>query len=122
MTTWNLAGTRHHVFMCNGSSCMRQGAEEVTRAIREEIAVRGADGLIHTTRTLCQGRCEDACVVTVYPEGSWFKQTTPELARRLVNEHLLQGELMSEHLSFIYTDAFMPTGRSVTGIAKGYGK
>jgi (2Fe-2S) ferredoxin len=118
MTTWNLSGTRHHVFLCNGSNCMRQGAEDVTHAIREEIAAGGADGIIHTTRTHCQGRCEDACVVTVYPEGSWFKEATPELARRIVREHLLQGEAMKEHMCFTFSDMLAPTGRSVVGISK----
>jgi (2Fe-2S) ferredoxin len=118
MATWNLSGTKHHVFMCNGSTCMSQGAEDVTRAIREEIAANGADGIIHTTRTRCQGRCEDACVVTVYPQGSWFKAATPELGRRIVSEHLLQGEMMQEHMSFTYSDMLVPTSSSVVGISK----
>ncbi|KIL40587.1 hypothetical protein SD70_12665 [Gordoniibacillus kamchatkensis] len=118
MTTWNLTGTRHHVFMCNGSTCMRNGAEDVTQAIRNEITANGADSIIHTTRTRCQGRCEDTCVVTVYPEGAWFKAVTPELGRRIVSEHLLQGEPLREHMSFSYSDMLVPTGSSVVGIPK----
>jgi len=38
MTTWNLTGTKHHVLICNGSSCMRKGGEEATQEIRNEIA------------------------------------------------------------------------------------
>jgi NADH:ubiquinone oxidoreductase subunit E len=53
MATWNLDTTKHHVLICNGSSCNRFGAEEVTQAIRSEIANQELDPYIHTTRTRC---------------------------------------------------------------------
>ena len=37
MTTWNLEGTKTHLLLCNGSSCLRKGGEEVTQAVRDEI-------------------------------------------------------------------------------------
>ena len=84
MTTWNLNGTSSHVLICNGSSCMRKGGEEVTQAIRDEISNLNLDGVIHTTRTRCNGRCKDACVVIVYPEGKWYKEVTPTIGRKIV--------------------------------------
>jgi hypothetical protein len=45
MATWNLIGTKHHVLICNGGSCMRKGGEEVTQAIRSEIERLGLDFL-----------------------------------------------------------------------------
>jgi (2Fe-2S) ferredoxin len=101
MTTWNLSETKHHVLICNGSSCMRKGGEEVTQVIREEITNLDLDTTIHTTRTRCNGRCKDACVVIVYPEGVWYKVATPELAREIV-QNQLAGEKMIEE-SVIYT-------------------
>ena len=41
MTTWNLEGTQTHLLLCNGSSCLRKGGEEVTQAVRNEISVLG---------------------------------------------------------------------------------
>lgn len=118
MTTWNLSGTQHHVFICNGGSCKNGQAEEVTQSIRAEIAVQGADHLIHTTRTLCQGRCEDACVVTVYPEGVWYKGVTPELGQLIVSQHLLQGKHLEKHITYTVEKSFVPTGTSPVGITK----
>jgi hypothetical protein len=43
MSTWNLEGTIRHVLICNGGSCLKMGAEEVTTAIRSEISAVGAD-------------------------------------------------------------------------------
>ncbi|MGC4377072.1 (2Fe-2S) ferredoxin domain-containing protein [Fictibacillus sp. Mic-4] len=92
MTTWNLTGTEHHVLICNGSSCMRKGGEEVTQAVRDEIASLGIDSKIHTTRTRCNGRCKDACVVIVYPQGAWLNGMTPERGREMVRK-LAEDEL-----------------------------
>lgn len=102
MTTWNLTGIKHHVLICNGGSCMRKGGEEVTNAIREEIARLELHSDVHTTRTRCNGRCEDACVVIVYPEGIWYRAVTPELGKQLVHTHLLHHEPLAEAITYQY--------------------
>lgn len=119
MTTWNLSSTQHHVLICNGASCMRKGAEELTQAIREEIQRLGVDNAIHTTRTRCNGRCEDACVVIVYPEGTWYRETTPEMGREMVRAHLLEGTPLQSYISYSYREGhFSPSPESPIGISK----
>lgn len=87
MTTWNLDGTCSHLFMCNGSSCNRKDAEEVTLAIRDEITRLGLDDRIHTTRTRCNGRCKDAPVVIEYPRGVWYGSLTADVGREIVRTY-----------------------------------
>lgn len=60
-------------------------------AVREEIARLGLDDAVHTTRTRCNGRCQDACVMIVYPQGVWYRQMTPERAKEVVRAHLDEG-------------------------------
>ncbi|MFM9277493.1 (2Fe-2S) ferredoxin domain-containing protein [Paenibacillus jiagnxiensis] len=117
MTTWNLEETNCHLLICNGSSCMRRQAEEVTQAIRDEIALLAADRQIHTTRTRCNGRCADACVVIAYPEGVWYKHITPELGRELVRRHAAGGRL-EEQIVYSFDERFVSSGLSVTGQEK----
>lgn len=104
MTTWNLRGTKHHVLICNGSSCMRKGGEEVTKAVRDEISRLDLDTAIHTTRTRCNGRCKDACVLIVYPEGTWYKAVTPELGTDIVRKHLAGGQVIEDAIIYEYND------------------
>ncbi|MCY8159728.1 (2Fe-2S) ferredoxin domain-containing protein, partial [Bacillus licheniformis] len=73
MATWDLSNMKHHIFICNGSSCNRAGAEELTQVIRQEISERELDDVIHTTRTRCNGRCQDKCVAIHYPRGTWYR-------------------------------------------------
>ncbi|MDQ0999744.1 G3E family GTPase [Neobacillus niacini] len=83
MATWDLSNTKNHVFICNGSSCDRAGAEELPQAIRKEISKRELDDSIHTTRTRCNGRCHDKCVVITYPTGIWCCTVRGDLIRIL---------------------------------------
>lgn len=101
MTTWNLQGTVNHLLICNGSSCKKHKGEEVAEAIEDEIEKQGAQSLIHTTVTRCNGRCSDSCVVIAYPEGVWYKEITPKSAKSLVRKHL-QGERLEDHLLYTY--------------------
>jgi (2Fe-2S) ferredoxin len=107
MTTWNLTGTRHHVLICNGSSCMRKGGEEVTQAIRDEIKQLNLDEYIHTTRTRCNGRCKDACIVITYPEGVWYKAATPQTGRDIVKHHIAGGEVVRDAVIYQFGDEGM---------------
>lgn len=121
MATWNLSETKHHVLICNGSSCMKKGGEEVTQAIREEITKLDLDAKIHTTRTRCNGRCKDACVAIVYPEGTWYKALSADLGRKIVQKHLVGGEVLEEAVIYHYEDeSFVApeTSKSIKGITK----
>lgn len=117
MTTWNLQETACHFLICNGGSCMKKQADEVTLAIRDEIALLDADRQIHTTRTRCNGRCADACVVVAYPEGVWYKDISPELGRELVRRHAA-GVRLEERIVYSFDQRFVATGLSVTGLEK----
>ncbi|MEH7118422.1 (2Fe-2S) ferredoxin domain-containing protein [Neobacillus vireti] len=121
MTTWNLNGTKHHVLICNGSSCMRKGGEEATQAIRNEITELNLDSRIHTTRTRCNGRCKDAPVAIVYPDGTWYKNVTAEVGSSIVRQHLAGGTILSDQVIYHYSDEgfLQPEGtESIEGIQK----
>jgi (2Fe-2S) ferredoxin len=96
-----LLGVSKHVLLCNGVSCTKKGAEEVTEAIREEIKNQGLLKKIHTTKTLCNGRCKDGPTVVVYPDGDWYKEMTPELGRKLI-ERINQNQSLETSLSYTF--------------------
>jgi (2Fe-2S) ferredoxin len=119
MTTWNLTGTNTHLLICNGSSCMKKGGEEVTQAIRDEITSKGLDSKIHTTRTRCNGRCKDACVVIAYPQGNWYRVETPDFGRQIVR-NIDDGEFVPQMI-YQFNDGGMspnPDFPAHTGISK----
>jgi (2Fe-2S) ferredoxin len=96
-----LKGVHTHLLLCNGKSCVRAGADAVTTAIREEIKEQGLQTQVHTTKTLCNGRCVDSCTVVEYPRGLWYKKMTPELGRDLVRG-LVNGNRSVESMTYTF--------------------
>ncbi|MFY0742471.1 CbiX/SirB N-terminal domain-containing protein [Solibacillus silvestris] len=96
MTTWNLNQMQRHLLICNGATCMGAGAEEVTKQIRDEIRKNRLDEMIHTSRTRCNGRCKDKCVVIDYPKGTWYSVQDEETSRAIVQD-------TAEESSIIYS-------------------
>ena len=91
MTTYDLDGIRHVVFVCLGGSCRDAGADEVyaeLKSARKELDLKGA---VHLVRSRCMDRCDDACNVVVTPGTCWYGQVTPKTARRIAREHLKDG-------------------------------
>lgn len=80
-----------HLFFCNGGTCKNKGAETSTSAVRSLISQAGLSESVHTTKTLCNGRCKDGPIVISQPDGIWFKQVTEEKASEFVQEYLLKG-------------------------------
>ncbi|TYS59527.1 (2Fe-2S) ferredoxin domain-containing protein [Sutcliffiella horikoshii] len=118
MATWDLSKTKHHVLICNGSSCNYAGAEELTQAIREEISERGLDQHIHTTRTRCNGRCQDKCVAIVYPKGDWYKDLSPEDSRKLIDSLIYENDLTGKISHTAGKDGFIREPGVVQGVLK----
>ncbi|AGE22369.1 putative 2Fe-2S ferredoxin [Geobacillus sp. GHH01] len=121
VATWDLRGMKHHVLICNGGTCLRHGGDDVTTAVREEIARLGLDDAVHTTRTRCNGRCQDACVMIVYPDGVWYRLMTPEKAKEVVHRHLQNGEPLRAWATYEYReDGLTRLGgtESVIGVRK----
>ncbi len=82
-------------------------------ALRDEIKRRGLNNQIHTTRTRCNGRCQDACVVTVYPEGTWYKNLTSYDAKPFI-QSLKNNQRYSNKTSLVYEkDGFRRVNESV---------
>ncbi|WP_153723071.1 CbiX/SirB N-terminal domain-containing protein [Sporosarcina cascadiensis] len=94
MTTWNLTQMQRHLLICNGDTCMGAGAEEVTQQIRDEIRTNRLDEHIHTSRTRCNGRCKDKCVVIDYPKGTWYSVQEEETSRAIVQETVKEESII----------------------------
>lgn len=119
MATWDFSDTKHHILLCNGSSCNKAGAEELTQAVRNEISSRGLDSSIHTSRTRCNGRCKDKCVLVVYPIGNWYRDMKPEDAPVLIESLLDPNVTFDEKIAYQYNgETFERTEGTVVGAKK----
>ncbi|MEC1071720.1 (2Fe-2S) ferredoxin domain-containing protein [Priestia megaterium] len=113
-----MSKTKHHVLICNGGSCNQVGVEELTQAIRREISNQDLDEFIHTTRTRCNGRCHDKCVVVAYPNGTWSKDLKPEDTKIFINSLMNEQDETGKVSHLFSNEGFQRTEGIVTGISK----
>jgi (2Fe-2S) ferredoxin len=95
----------HHVFVCNGKSCMPVGSDEVKAAFERELEARNLrygkaskgrnpNGPIVLTDCGSVGFCSIGVAVLVYPEGVWYGQVRAEDVLEIIEEHLIGGRVV----------------------------
>ncbi|WP_343691029.1 (2Fe-2S) ferredoxin domain-containing protein [Chitinophaga sp.] len=105
MAIKDLTKVQKMVFICNGGTCSKGGADENTLALRAHLTQHGMDDEIHTIRTKCMGQCTNGPIVFIHPEGAWYGGVTTEVARDIVTQHLLQNTLLPSQLCFPEAEA-----------------
>jgi (2Fe-2S) ferredoxin len=99
------APIRHHVFVCNGTSCSAVGSAAVKEAFASELHARGIlfgkekkgmnpKGSIVLTDCSSVGFCAVGAAVLVYPDGIWYAQVRASDVPEIIEEHLLNGRVV----------------------------
>ncbi|MBR6534490.1 MAG: NAD(P)H-dependent oxidoreductase subunit E, partial [Clostridia bacterium] len=91
-------GYRKQVLVCGGTGCNSSGSKKVLEALDEELKAQGIEDEILVVRTGCFGLCALGPIMIVYPEGAFYAQATPEGVKRVVKEHLKEGNIVKELL------------------------
>ncbi len=103
MTEPSAPGYQFHVFCCTNQrdndkrpSCGRTGED-----MQKYMKVRAKELGIESTRinkSGCLDQCECGPVVVVYPEGVWYRVPDKTAAERVLLEHLIGGNKVSDLL------------------------
>ena len=100
---------KRHVFACftlrppnhPRGSCGASGAQPLWDRLSAKIEKEGLSD-IGFTASGCLGFCAAGPLMVVYPEGIWYRPTTPEDIDEIVDSHLKDGKLV-ERLVMILT-------------------
>jgi len=101
-----MAKPSHHIFVCTQrrpaghprSSCGEKGCEGVFNAISQELIKRNLQN-VALTQTGCLGPCQAGANVLIYPGGTMYGWVEPADAPKIIEQHILNGELYEDKIA-----------------------
>ena len=95
---------KRHILLCCDQTKPKCSTREESLVAWEYLKQRLKDlnlikqGGIYRTKANCLQLCMNGPVAVVYPEGTWYGSVDVELAERIVAEHLLDGQEISDEV------------------------
>ena len=95
---------KHHIFFCtntrdDGRKCCQDAdardMRDYAKARTKELKLAKPGG-VRVNIAGCMNRCQEGPVAVVYPEGVWYRYNNKDDIDRIIENHLMKGQLVED--------------------------